>query len=53
MMEFSTRRDDLRDIPLLLTVDHFLLISISSMSQWRGAMTYGVGNGMKEERVDG
>ena len=53
-MDISTRRDDLRDTPLLLTVGPFLLLmSISSMSQWRGAMAYGYGNGVKEGRVDG
>ena len=30
-----------------------LLICISSMSQWRGAMAYGYGNEMQEWRVDG
>ena len=30
-----------------------LLICISSMSQWRGAMAYGYGNEMEEGRVDG
>ena len=53
MMEMSTRRDVLREIPLLLTISPFLLMSISSVSQWRGAMTYGYGNRMKEGRVDG
>ena len=52
MMELSTRCDDLRGIPLLLTVGP-LLICISSMSQWRGAMAYGYGNEMEEGRVDG